>query len=154
MEMNYNILPSENYLPFNRDEAATTEARKKDLIDDVLGDRIEVLIKIMSDISGDINNRNELSCRLIKTIESGICDLKSKLYEIEIWQIGSNRVIDTRRNEIEKKIQQLEKEERDRETERWRDIAPLKKEFREEFKKYRDVLRRYSIISDERIDEN
>ena len=110
-------------------------------------DRIITSKSLLVDIFSEMNNRKELSNILIGEINNDIFDLKAKLFELDSWFIGRNRMIDTRRNKLEQSINELEKEKRDKETEKWQDIARLKKEFRDRFKEYKDILRRFSIIS-------
>ena len=146
--MRYEILPSENYLYAENKEIETEQSGRQDIINQILGNKIEILQRILVDISSEITNRKKLSITLVKTIETRQLEYSADLYTLDFWPMGTNRHIDIRRNEIEKRIHQLEKEKRDRETERWQDIAVLKKEFRSTYKEYNDVLRRFNVIRD------
>jgi len=144
---NYN-LPSETYMAqIEKVPQGDEQSLKDNVINQVLGDRLDVLRIILFDISSEVRSRKYLTSSLIDKIDKDICEIKGELYEIETWAFGRSRTIDIRRNHIEKKIAELKKEKRDKETERWRDIAPLKKEFRERFKEYKSVLRNFNLIA-------
>lgn len=144
--MSYEIIPSNNYSCPDIEGNDREQNPKHDLIHKILGNKIEILQRLLIDISAEIDNRRSLSITLVKIIEERQIEYSANLYELDIFPLGTNRQIDIRRNEIEKRIHQLEKEKRDRETERWQDIAALKKELRYTYKEYNDVLRRFNVI--------
>ena len=118
------------------------------IVDVVLGDKVRTFRSVLSDILLQIEKRNQIGKYMVTQLDLEICDHQSKLFNIYTWDTGANRNIEARRNALEKTVSQLEKEQRDRITETWRDIAQLKKELRQRFIEYCDIQRRYKIIGD------
>lgn len=118
---------------------------------EVLTDKISLLEEILKDLDEQIKDREYLKDSIVKKFDEGICYLRTKLYEIDSWELGKNRTIDSRRSKIEQELEQLKSQKRTEARECWRDIALLKKEKREFFKEYRDALRRVKVIFPEKF---
>jgi hypothetical protein len=139
-----------NYLPLTENSGPPPpedSSRKEDdnLVNLLLEDHLKVLSQILKDVREEMINRIEFKDILIERIDERMCYLMTRLYELDPLLHRPGK-IEGHRNEIIAELEGLEREKRDRATEGWRDIAPLKKEFRESYKEFRDVLRRAKIV--------
>ena len=150
MKMYNYIIPFKNYEldikrnhkynnELNTDKIAGKNNRlsKDNLIEQVLKDNLTTIKTILLEISKGIEDRYYLGDNLIKDINEYMCLLNTKLFEVKDPYGGRNPSLEKRRISIENKICELNKEIRDRETERWRDIEVLRKEFRNIFIEHR-----------------
>lgn len=87
-----------------------------------------------------------LSRLVLGDIEKDYCYLKTKLFELYTWQTGSSRTVESRRLGIERLLGDLNQKSRDEQVECWRNIAELKREFRNWFKQYKDLLQRVGLV--------
>lgn len=153
------FLPIDKYLPMGakpkpaeglekRLEADTSGRSKADrgFLEEILSDKAEFLKQILGQIDQQITDREMIKESIARKIDKGICYLRTKLYELDTWQLGKNRNIDTRRAQLDKELEALEAQKRDEARECWRDVALLKKEHREFSKEYRNALRRVKVI--------
>jgi len=154
----YEFIPADEYLKSGQktskdslehkvEEPAKTKAPTQGgFLTDIITDKISFLRQILNEIDTQINNRETLKDSIVHKIDTGICYLRTKLYEIESWELGRNRNIDSRRSNIEQELEALENQKRDETRQSWRDIALLKKEHRQFFHEYRNALRRVKVI--------
>ncbi len=131
-----------------RDVAVTGNNGKPDLLNNILKDKFDTIRVSLSDIVYEIHTRSSLDHTLTGRINDEICELRTNLMELENWPIGSNMAIDKRRQNLEDKINGLEKELRNKDIRRWQDLVVLKKEFRKTFREYKDIKRKFLIIED------
>lgn len=115
-------------------------------LEDLLADKVRALWNILGQIEREIQGRKDLSGDIIYRISQHYCYLKTKLYELDIWPLGASRSIENRRSGLEKQLDTLNQEQRREQVQRWQDIALLKKEFREWFKQYCDLVQRVKIV--------
>ncbi len=119
---------------------------KRSVLNEILTEKISFLREILGDIDTQIKDREKLKTSLIAKFDEGICYLQSKLYELDAWEHGRSRSVDTRRLQLEKELEALKSQQSDEIRESWRDIALLRKEHRKFFHEYRNALRRVKIV--------
>jgi hypothetical protein len=122
------------------------DAPERDALEDLLQEKVGTLSDTLSQIEHDIKSRQHLSQYLLADISQHYSYLKTKLYDLDNWQFGRNRSIETRRSKLEAQLDALNQEKRQEQLQCWRDTAQLTKEFRDWFKQYRDLLHRVNII--------
>lgn len=120
-------------------------------LDALLGDKVTCLSNILAQIERDIHSREALSDQLFHHIEQHYCYLKTKLFELYTWTMGRNRSIEGRRSSLEKQLDALHQEKRLEQVKSWQDIESLKKEWRNWFKQYCDVVQRAKIILSDNV---
>ncbi len=121
-------------------------SEKRSVLNEILTEKISFLREILGDIDTQIKDRKKLKTSLITKFDEGICYLQSKLYELDSWEHGRSRSVDTRRLQLEKELESLKSQQSDEIRESWRDIALLRKEHRKFFHEYRNALRRVKIV--------
>ncbi len=119
---------------------------EQDSLETLLSDKLNSFKTILTDITSDIQKRKLLSEDIIYRIYQHYIYLKTHLMELYTVQIGSSFTFDFRRSSLEKQLDTLKHEKRAEQVICSQDIAKLKKEFREWFKKYSDLLQRVKII--------
>lgn len=127
--------------------SSSNDINEGQIINQLLGNRLYDLQQILREINSEITERLDLSHKLSRNIDSESCMIKNKLLSIERYPIGLNRIIDNRRDHIEKLLDDMEKEKRQRVTEGWKDIALLRKELRSTLKEYKNILRKLDIVT-------
>jgi len=115
-------------------------------LDALLGEKVGCLSNILAQIQQDMQSRKVLSDRVLHHIEQHYCYLKTKLFELYTWAMGRNRTVESRRSSLEKQLDALNQEKRLEQVKSWQDIVSLKKEWRNWFKQYCDVMQRSKII--------
>jgi hypothetical protein len=123
---------------------------ERDALDDLLQEKVASLSDTLAQIERDIKSRQHLSQQLLADISQHYSYLKTKLYDLDNWQFGRNRSVETRRSKLETQLDTLNQETRQEQLQCWRDTAQLTKEFRDWFKQYRDLLQRVNIILSDR----
>ena len=127
---------------------------KTGVLESILTEKANYLKEILGEIEGQISDREKLLERIGSKIDSEICYLRTKLYELDNWGVGNNKSVDTRRLLFEKEIEALKSQKRIESRESWRDISLLRKEHREFFKEYRNAVRRVKIVLPEKNDQD
>lgn len=129
-------------------ESSETQA---DSLETLLTEKISCLSNILAQIQQDMQSRRALSGTVMQHIDQHYCYLKTKLFELYTWALGRSRSIEQRRSSLEKQLDALDQEKRLELVKSWQDIEGLKKEFRQWFKQYRDVMQRAKIILSDKI---
>lgn len=137
-----NPQPSGYFKNLNQSE----DNEQTDSLENILQEKVHCLSDILRQIVHDIKSRKDLSLNVIYRIYQHYCYLKSNLFELYTWELGRNRGIEIRRVRLEKQLGTLKQEKRQEQIHSWQDIALLKKEFRNWFKQYRDLVQRVKII--------
>ena len=117
-------------------------ASREPIPDRLLEDKVNSLADILNQIQLDILKRQELSQSVINQVYDNYCSLRSKLFQLEFWELGVNRGIDIRRGFFEKQLDSLKQEVRKEQVQCWSDVSKLKKEFRTWLKQYSDLVQR------------
>lgn len=125
---------------------SSTNGEQDSALEGLLEEKVRCLSDILQDIERDIKSRATLTSYVLYLISQHYCYLKSKLFELYTWQIGSNRSIENRRGRLEQQLDTLNQEKRQELVSTWQDIAALKKEFRTWFKQYTDLAQRVRLL--------
>jgi hypothetical protein len=120
--------------------------RSSDALGDIMKGKVAGLAEIVGDISRDIDGRGVLSRYILGAIYGHYIYLSSKLAELTIFAMGSNRIVEQRRSGLERQIDTLKQEARAERLKRWQDVAALKTELRTWLKQYRDLLLRAHLV--------
>jgi len=115
-------------------------------LENLLSDKLNSFRTILTDVTSDIDKRRALSEDIINRIYQHYIYIKTNLMELYTVQIGSSFTFDFRRSSLEKQLDSLKHEKRAEQITCSQDIAKLKIEFRQWFKKYSDLLQRIKII--------
>ena len=118
-----------------------------DAVDNLLASRLEGLQQNIQRIRYQLDRREELKRQNIYEIDREMMKRKTELFECEKWMPGTNKIIERRRGDLEKQLQQMQKEKRLEEVASWRDHQRLLKDLREIMDDYRDVFRRRDLVS-------
>ncbi len=133
---------------------ASEENNAQDSLESILNEKVQCLSTVLAQISQDITSRGDLSQNVIYRIYQHYFYLKSKLYELCQWTFGVNRNVESRRSKLEKQLDALKQEKRQEQVQCWQDIVSLKKELRNWFKQYCDLMQRVKIVLPGKIREN
>ncbi|MDA2925106.1 hypothetical protein MYX65_10750 [Acidobacteria bacterium AH-259-L09] len=114
-------------------------------------EKVRSLAENLEQIEKEIRKRQQLSKNLIYQIYEHYCLLKSKLLGLYFWEPGANPSIEVRRSALEKQLDTLKQEVRKEQTQCWQDLSNLKKEFRNWFKQYCDLVQRVKLITPSEI---
>lgn len=125
-----------------------TGNRSGDLADRFLQDKTEGLQQRIDRIQDQLETRRQLREQNIYRIDLRMMKSKSKLFECYHWAPGSNQMIERRKSDLQKQLQQMEKEKRLEQVASWRDRQMLLKELRELTDDYRAAQRRKSLLND------
>ena len=128
------------------DSEKTKDAERASVLESILSEKANYLKEILAEIESQIADREKLQEKIGSKIDSEICYLRTKLYELDSWGMGGNRDIDTRRLQLEKEIEKLKDQQRVESRESWRDISLLRKEHREFFREFRNAMKRVNLI--------
>lgn len=115
-------------------------------LEDLLSEKVRTLSSILCQIGSEIKSRETLSLKAIEDVDQHYCYLKTKLFELYSWEVGRSRDVEMRRSKLEKQLDTLRQEKRQEPTQCWRDVAPLRREFREWFKQYSDLVQRIRLV--------
>ncbi len=124
-----------------------TPEKKPETLERLLEEKVHCLSDILKKIEQEIQKRSDLSQQSIHLVYEHYCSLKSKLLQLEFWELGSNTSVDARRVSLEKQLDKLKQEVRQEQIQRWQDISELNKESRNWFKLYRDLVQRVQLIT-------
>jgi len=124
----------------------TEENTPPDSLENILNEKVQCLSSILAQINHDITSRGGLSQNVIYRIYQHYLYLKTKLYELSQWEFGSSRNVEQRRSNLEKQLDTLKQEKRQEQVQCWQDIVSLKKELRNWFKQYCDLMQRVKIV--------
>jgi hypothetical protein len=98
-----------------------------------------------------MDTRSELSFHVIYRIYQHYCYLKTKLFELYPLELGKSRAVEGRRSQLETQLDMLKQEKRKEQIQCWQDKEALKKEWRQWFKQYCDLVQRAKIILGETV---
>jgi len=124
----------------------TPASREHDSLEGLIGDKVRCLGDMLTQIQQDMQRRTVLSEQVITRIYQHYCYVYTKVLELSTWQMGSNKTIESRRLRLEQQLDALKQETRQEQVQCWQDIALLRKEWRQWFKQYSDVMQRARII--------
>ena len=146
MDSSYAIIPKETKPSEITGNDVQTGIRKNGMLEKVFKDKLATIRITLFDIIYEIANRSELDHALTKKINEDVCILRTQLFELDSHPLGNNQLVDKRRGALEDKIHELEKDLRNQDIRRWRDVVILKKELRQTFREYQDLKRKFIII--------
>ena len=140
-----NSLPYyDNQIPNKTDFSYNSQ----NIIEKHMNERLITLASILNDIQAELRHRISLKNTLVEQIDLSMCDLTTRLYQIQdLSPINSSSL-----NQLLMQLENLNAEKRARETEAWRDIAVLKREFRQWYKEFMAMQERAKILS--QVDTN
>jgi hypothetical protein len=118
-------------LPGLPDQHAAAQPQSKDPLDNFFQAKRINLARSLEDITGLIQQREQIKENNLHKIALGECELLTKLHNMDQWYLGKNPVIDKRRAIFEKELMDFDKQRRMEETSAWKDILTLKGELRE-----------------------
>jgi hypothetical protein len=119
----------------------------QNILDSILSDKIEFLAYILGEIDKQTEQREQVKDTIIKKIDQAVCYVRTKLYELDSWGMGTNRDTGGRRSKLEAELDNLMSQKRIEIREHWRDTAILRKEHREFQQQYRNAKRKAGIIA-------
>jgi len=113
--------------------------KSRDVLAQVISDRVSFLKKTTDDLALLIEERQELKSALQSNIDNNLCQIQSTIYALEEDMCG---VIDKgrRRTWLEKQISELYKERRQQDLLQWQDTVKLKHERRKAEKELRSAM--------------
>ena len=136
-----------NNLPNHSKQKTPEIGKEPESLEKLLEEKVSSFVEILNQIEQDIRKRKDLSQSLIHQIYEHYCSLKSQLLGLSFWELGSNSSIDFRRSSLGKQLDVLKQEVWKEQTLCWQDVSNLKKEFRNWFKQYRDLVQRARLIT-------
>ena len=140
-----------NYMPVSSGYVAAPQKRtmkgKSDPLSGLLGQKVQCLSNILSDIQKDIGHRTTLTSRILNEIESHYLYVTTKFLEMYDWPITANRALEQRRITLEAQLDTLNLERRQEMVKSFQDTAKLKKEFRMWWKQYSDLMQRTHLVT-------
>ncbi len=98
-------------------------------------------------LTRQLTERENLKGRHLTEIEESIAYCKSQIMHLWNFYPGTNRGIDQRRLTFSRQIQELEHQQRQEETQAWKDQAMLLTDFIEKWDKYKGDLWTYSFFN-------
>ena len=125
---------------------AIEQDKTTDSLENILKEKVQCISDILTQINQDVKSRGHLSYNIIYRIYEHYCYLKSKIFELHHWELGSSRSVESRRSSLEKQLDSLKQEKRQEQVQCFKDIMLLKTEHRTWFKQYCDVMQRAKII--------
>lgn len=143
----YETLPEEKNSGWLTSDITGSGSRGSDTIDDLLASKLEGLHQNIQHIRYQLDNREKLKKQNIYDIDKEMMKSKTELFECENWMPGSNSLIERRRTDLEKQLQQMQKEKRLEQVASWRDQQRLLKDLRDIVDDYRNAFRRKSLVS-------
>ncbi|MDA2933461.1 hypothetical protein MYX82_03870 [Acidobacteria bacterium AH-259-D05] len=136
-----------NNLPDHFNQKTPENDKEPESLEKLLEEKVNCLTDILGQIEQEIQKRNDLSQNLIHQIYSHYCSVKSQLLGLSFWELGANPSIDSRRNALGKQLDVLKQEVWKEQTQWWLDVSNLKKEFRNWFKQYKDLMQRVRLVT-------
>ncbi|MCG3141128.1 MAG: hypothetical protein HDKAJFGB_02318 [Anaerolineae bacterium] len=94
-----------------------------------------------------LTERENIKGRHLEEIEESIAYCKGQIMHLWTFYPGTNRGIDQRRLTFSRQIQELEHQQRQEETQAWKDQAMLLSDFLEKWDKYKGDLWTYSFFN-------
>lgn len=98
-------------------------------------------------LTRQLTERETLKGRHLEEIEESIAYCKGQIMHLWTFYPGTNRGIDQRRLTFSRQIQELEHQQRQEETQAWKDQAMLLSDFIEKCDKYKGDLWTYSFFN-------
>ena len=117
-----------------------------DLAHDLLADKAHTLAGRIGHVAHQLAERTKLRDQNLYDIDLAMMKRKTELYRCELWPPGANKIIERRRSQLEKDLQQMEKEKRLEQVASWRDRQMLLKELRNTLDDYRAASRRKDLL--------
>jgi len=140
------------YVPHALDYLAVrqTARQENDMggLEGLLSEKIRSLRTILDQITLEIVERDNLSKNVINHIYQHYSYFKTRLLELYVWPLSSNRAIEFRRTTLEKQLDALKQEKRSEQVQSSQDIALLNSEFRKWFKQFSDITQRSKLVLD------
>lgn len=119
---------------------------KNELLEEIITDKVKFFKQILEEIDSQIKDRKFLKETIIKKLDDRMCLLTTKTYETDLWGLGNNTEMDSRRSALEKEIEALAKQKTEEEQQSWKDIALLRQEHRQFSEQYRNARRRAKVM--------
>ena len=116
------------------------------LVADVMKDKFESVRTTLIDLFCEIESRSRIDESLTRKVREDICMLQNRMFEFDTYPKGTNLIIDKRREALEDRIFDLEKELRNQELRRWQEMITINKELRRTYREYMDIKRRFLMI--------
>ncbi len=136
-----------NNLPDHSKQKTPENDKEPESLEKLLEEKVSSFVEILNKIEQDISQRQDLSQSLINQIYEHYCSVKSQLLGLSFWGTGANPSIEARRSTLGKQLDVLKQEVRKEETQCWQDISNLKKELRNWFKQYKDLVQRVRLVT-------
>lgn len=115
-------------------------------LDAILGERARLLAEILADVREQLHERDELSRDVINRIWQEYLELRAELLPLLATPIRFDRSLDVRRASLEDRLDRVRSQARQEETQRWSDVAVLRREEREWLRQHRDLMERLSLL--------
>ena len=90
--------------------------------------------------------RAEVHDQTVREVDYQISRAALSLDRFTGWTVGYNTGVDIKRNHLERELSSLRKERRSALVRTWKDIAALRKEFREAVAQYKSLLGRLQLL--------
>ena len=127
--------------------AAPTK-QETDLVDDLLANKVEGMRQNIEHIKNQLEAREKLHQQNRYNIDLNMMQTKTELFECELWAPGSNSLIEKRRSQLERGLQDMEKEKRGEDITAWRDRQMLLREMREATTEHESAIRRKGLLGE------
>jgi len=141
-----------NNLPDHSKQKTPENDKEPESLEKLLEEKVSSFVEILNQTEQDIRKRKDLSQSLIHQTYEHYCSVKSQLLGLSFWELGSNSSIDSRRSTLGKQLDVLRQEVRKEQTQCWLDVSNLKKEFRNWFKQYKDLIQRVRLVTGHRFE--
>ena len=122
--------------------------KERDLVDDLLANKVEAMQQNIERIEYQIERREKLRKENQYGLDLAMMKCQTDLFECDLWPPGGNTMIEKRRSQLERELQDLDKEKRFEEVAGWRDRQMLLKELREAITDYEAAVRRKGLLDD------
>ena len=126
--------------------AVAPEAKERDFVDDLLASKVEGMRQNIDRIQYQIERREKLREQNLYGIDLDMCKLKTELFECELWPKGANKTIEQRRSQLERQLDDMERDKRAEDVMGWRDRQMLLREMREAGLEYESATRRKGLL--------
>ena len=125
--------------------------KESDIVDDLLANKVEAMRQNIEHIAYQLEERDRLGKQNQYTIDLTMMKTKEDLFECELWPTGSNQTIEKRRSQLERELQELDREKRFEEISCWKDQQMLLRDMREATTEYDSAIRRKGLLNDSRL---
>jgi len=122
------------------------EEQETDSLESLLIDKVNVLQDLINQIDFDENQRKALSYQVLYRLYQHYFYAKTYLFQIDQWQMGSQRHIEQRRSKLEQELSKLKQEKRQEQILCFQDILKLRQEKRNWLKQFGDLSRRVKLV--------